>query len=248
MITVGSLFAGIGGIDKGLENTGGFRTVWQVEIDPFARRVLEKHWPDVQRWDDVRTFPPEPTDEWLCDLICGGFPCQDLSLAGLGAGILQGVRSGLWFEYSRIIRLLQPKFVLLENVSALLVRGFGLILRDLFESGYDAEWQVVRASDFALPHRRERLFVVAYSDKMYGAEGMGTNTLRPLEIFPASARQRLPIRVQTADQFIGVDDGIHGMVYRDRGSCLGNAVVPAVAQWIGERILEAEASMRCEEE
>lgn len=118
---VGELFAGIGGIGLGLERTGGFEVVWQVEKDDYATKVLEKNWPDIPKHDDVCTFPPE-TGTWECDLIAGGFPCQDISLAGTGAG-LKGERSGLFFEGIRIIEILRPRWVLLENVSALLVRG-----------------------------------------------------------------------------------------------------------------------------
>src|SRR4051794_35686151 len=119
-MTFGSLFAGIGGMDLGLERSG-MTCSWQVEIDPFARKVLAKHWPDVRRHDDVRTFPPEPVDGWRVDLIAGGFPCQDISVAGKGAG-LDGARSGLWTEIVRTVRLLRPRFLVVENVSALLDR------------------------------------------------------------------------------------------------------------------------------
>ena len=100
-LRVGSLFAGIGGLELGLESTGHFETVWQVEIDDYARKVLAKHWPDVRRHDDVRTFPTD--DNWECDVICGGFPCQDISYAGKGAG-LDGERSGLFYELARVVR------------------------------------------------------------------------------------------------------------------------------------------------
>src|SRR5687767_562507 len=112
-MTFGSLFAGIGGFDLGFERAG-MRCEWQVEIDPYCRRVLAKHWPDVRRWDDVRTFPPD--GDWGVDVICGGFPCQDISAAGKQAGI-EGERSGLWGEYERIIRVLRPRIVVVENVA-----------------------------------------------------------------------------------------------------------------------------------
>ena len=156
---IGSLFSGIGGLELGLERAGCGSVVWQVERDPFCRSVLAKHWPSAVRFDDVcavglDNLPP-------VDIICGGFPCQDLSYAGKGAG-LAGERSGLWREYARIVRELRPRFVVVENVSALLARGLGDVLGDLAALGYDAEWHCVRASDVGAPHRRERLFVVAY--------------------------------------------------------------------------------------
>ena len=156
-LTFGSLFAGIGGFDLGLERAG-MRCGWQVEIDPYARAVLAKHWPDVRRWEDVRTFPPKE-GEWCVDVICGGFPCQDISIAGKGAG-LAGARSGLWYEYARIIGELRPRYVIVENVAALLARGMGTVLGDLSSLGYDAEWHVIPASAVGAPHRRERVWIV----------------------------------------------------------------------------------------
>jgi DNA (cytosine-5)-methyltransferase 1 len=123
-MTFGSLFAGIGGFDLGFERAGLF-CKWQVEVNEFCQRVLAKHWPDTRRHDDVRTFPPNESRAWKVDVICGGFPCQDISVAGRGAGIAEGTRSGLWSEYARIIRVLRPRFVVVENVPALLIRGEG---------------------------------------------------------------------------------------------------------------------------
>ena len=134
---------------------------WQVEIDPWARRVLAKHWPGVLRHDDVRTFPPAEGD-WHVDLICGGFPCQDISFAGKGDG-LDGERSGLFFEILRIASLLRPRLILLENVSALLVRGMDRVLGELASLGYDAEWECLPAAAFGAPHIRDRIFLLAYN-------------------------------------------------------------------------------------
>lgn len=159
---VGELFAGIGGIGLGLERTGAFKVVWQVENNKYAIDVLKKHWADVPRWGDVRTFPPEPKG-WGCDFITAGFPCQDISVAGLGKG-LDGERSGLFYETIRILTEVQPRYVLLENVAALLYRGLGKVLSTLYEIGYSSEWYTVRASDVGAPHKRERVFIFAYSD------------------------------------------------------------------------------------
>jgi DNA (cytosine-5)-methyltransferase 1 len=161
-VTFGELFAGIGGFSLGLERAG-MTCKWQVEIDPYARAVLNKHWPDVRRHDDVRTFPPTHThthtQDFSVDLICGGFPCQDISVAGKGAG-LAGARSGLWHEFARIIGELRPRYVIVENVAALLTRGMGTVLGDLSSLGYDAEWHVIPASAVGAPHRRERVWIV----------------------------------------------------------------------------------------
>jgi DNA (cytosine-5)-methyltransferase 1 len=159
-LTVGSLFAGIGGIELGLEWAGEFATSWQVERDEYCRKVLAKHWPNAERFDDVRTVGAHNLSP--VDVICGGFPCQDISNAGKRAGI-DGERSGLWREYARIVRELRPRYVLVENVAALLGRGLDVVLGDLAACGYDAEWSVLSAQNMGAPHLRERLFVVAYA-------------------------------------------------------------------------------------
>jgi len=162
MLRVLDMFSGIGAFSLGLDRAGGFKTVAFVEIDPFCRAVLAKHWPDVPCHDDVTT---RKFVEGEADVICGGFPCPDLSYAGLGAGIA-GARSGLYRELVRAFRVVRPKFMLLENVSALLGRGMGKVLGDLAESrtcGW-VEWDCVRASDVGAPHERDRIWIVAHSD------------------------------------------------------------------------------------
>ena len=156
----GSLFAGIGGIDLGLERAG-MTCVWQVEIDDYCRRVLAKHWPDVQRFEDVRKCGKRNLEP--VDLIAGGFPCQDISDAGKRAGI-DGERSGLWSEFARIIRELRPRYVLVENVAALLGRGMDRVLGGLASCGYDAEWECIPAAAVGAPHIRDRVFVVAHAE------------------------------------------------------------------------------------
>lgn len=151
-LTVGSLFSGIGGFDLGFARAG-FEIAWQVEIDPFCRAVLEKHWPTVRRYEDVRTVGSELE---RVDVLCGGFPCQDISVAGRGAGI-DGARSGLWSHFARLIGELRPAYVVVENVTALLTRGLGRVLGDLAARGYDAEWDCLPASAFGANHRRDRI-------------------------------------------------------------------------------------------
>lgn len=159
MLTVGSLFSGIGGLDLGFERAGGFRVSWFCEQDPWCRRVLNQHWPGVPVYEDVLRLP---ADVAPVDVLAGGFPCQDISYAGKGAG-LEGERSGLWGRgFVPAIRRLRPRFVVVENVAALLGRGFPTVLGDLASLGYDAEWQVLRARDVGAPHQRARLFIVAH--------------------------------------------------------------------------------------
>jgi len=178
-LTVGSLFAGIGGLELGLERAG-MTVKWQVEIDEYCRQVLAKHWPDVPRWDDVCTFPPEDwTAEQLeVDLICGGFPCQDISTAGKGAG-LEGERSGLFYEIIRIAGILRPRYLLLENVSALLARGLGAVLGELAQIGYDAQWHCIPAASVGAPHRRDRVFILADTKGKRLPQREGSDTSGP---------------------------------------------------------------------
>jgi len=156
VLKVLSLFAGIGGFDLGLERTGGFRTIAVAEVDEYASSVLKIRFPDAINIGDVTTaeFPN-------ADIICAGFPCQDISFAGNGAG-LAGKRSGLFWEVVRAIRMVRPGFVVLENVAALLSRGLDVVLWALAEVGYDTEWHCIPASAVGAPHRRDRIWIIAH--------------------------------------------------------------------------------------
>ncbi len=158
------LFSGIGGFSLGLDRAGGFETVAFCEIEPYCRKVLAKHWPGVPIYEDVRTLTADTLarDGITVDVICGGFPCQDISVAGKGAG-LEGERSGLWSEYRRIIRDVRPQWVIVENVPAILSRGGSTVTNDLAASGYDCLWECIPASAVGAPHRRDRWWCVAYA-------------------------------------------------------------------------------------
>ena len=259
MLTFGELFAGIGGFSLGLERAG-MQCCWQVEIDNYARRVLQKHWPDVRRHDDVRTFPPAG-DDYSVDVICGGFPCQDISVAGKGAG-LAGARSGLWHEFSRIIGELRPRYVIVENVAALLSRGMETVLGDLSEIGYDAEWHVIPASAVGAPHRRDRVWVVAYANDICAtmrgqfaamssamacgqcdSRGSVNNCWERCSQKPgqgASDAKGAAIRPWWETE-PAVGRVVNGVPHRvDRLRCLGNAVVPQVVELIARAIMERE--------
>jgi DNA (cytosine-5)-methyltransferase 1 len=243
VLTFGSLFAGIGGFDLGFERAG-MECRWQVEIDPFAQKVLAKHWPDVKRYGDIRECGENLE---RVDVICGGFPCQDVSLQGAVWGEragLGGARSGLWWEAHRIVRLVRPRFLVVENVAALLGNGLGGVLGSLAEIGYDAEWDCLPAAAFGAPHERDRVFVVAND----GCERMEGRWSQPLQGEPRVPRLE---NVRRAADLFGRSDlpqplvrrtrnGVSGGVDRLRG--LGNAVVPQVAEWIGRRIIEWEAA------
>lgn len=181
-ITFGSLFAGIGGLDLGFERLG-MECKWQVEIEPYAIKVLEKHWPNVHREKDINECSKENLER--VDVIAGGFPCQDISYAGRGAG-LDGERSGLFFEAIRLVRELQPRAIVLENVAGLLTRGMDRVLGTLAEVGYDAEWHCIPAAAVGAPHIRDRVFILGYAnshsqsnepfnDETQGVPGMDPN-------------------------------------------------------------------------
>ena len=165
--TFGSLFAGIGGIDLGLERTG-WSCRWQVEIDPYCLAVLRKHWPNVPKFGDVKALTGEELEQ--VDLICGGFPCQPVSVAGKRKA--QADERWLWPEFARIIRVVRPQFVLVENVPGILSanegKAMGEVLGDLAANGYDAEWNRVSAASVGAPHRRERIFIVGYNSDSDG--------------------------------------------------------------------------------
>ena len=156
-LTHGSLFSGIGGIDLGFERCG-IETIWTCEIEDYPHSILQKRFPAAEHYRDVRDIGGTVIKP---DIISGGFPCQDISIAGKGAGI-DGKRSGLWAEMFRIIGLLRPRYALIENVPMLIHRGFGRVLSDLASIGYDAEWQTVSAKDVGAWHLRKRIFIVSY--------------------------------------------------------------------------------------
>jgi DNA (cytosine-5)-methyltransferase 1 len=242
-LTVGSLFSGIGGIDLGLERAG-MTIRWQVEKDEWCRRVLSKHWPDVPKYEDVTTLTGHELER--VDVLAGGFPCQPASVAGSRKGN-EDVERWLWPHFEKFIRVLRPRIVLVENVPGLFtVNGgaaFAEIIGGLASMRYDCEWDVVSAADVGAPHLRKRVWIVAY------ANGSGLER-RELLSERASERTTRPTgldeRPRIFDGEIGgewepesnirrVAHGVSRRVDRLRG--LGNAVVPQIVEWIGQRIL-----------
>jgi len=200
---------------------------------------------------------PPPYGDWSCDLICGGFPCQDISTAGRGVGI-HGERSGLWFEFARIIRELRPRYVLVENVAALRVRGMDAVLGELAALGYDAEWECLPAAAFGAVHLRDRVFIVAYPECFRYGERVcdwRAGELGIIDGCPALSEWGAGLHLDSGNEIksraaagyggwkvepdVGrVADGIPNRVERLRG--LGNAIVPAIAEWIGKQIMKIE--------
>ena len=231
---VGSLFSGIGGLDLGLERAG-MEVRWQCEIDPYCRKVLAKHWPDIPCYEDVRNLPD---DIDRVDLICGGYPCQDFSYAGVRKGVLGD--KYLWPPMRDCIRRLRPRFVLIENVPGHLSLGFDVTLSDLAELGFDAEWSLLSACSVGASHRRERLFCLAHPPAGDGSDYM------PRHFGQAGGHESRGGRSGAwGTGWIpepAVDRVAHGVPSRMvRGplESLGNAVVPQVAEFVGHRIMEA---------
>ena len=254
-MSLGSLFSGIGGLELGLEQAGLGPVTWQVESDTFARDVLARHWPEAHRHYDVRTFCAPLMELPAVGVVCGGFPCQDLSVAGRGAGIDEGARSGLWREMVRIVDECQPEVVVVENVAQGLSRWQPRVEGDLSELGYIPATVIVPASAVGAPHRRARAFCVADTHGLFlrfvQQRGSGGPSERvrdegqaePLDdggLWDASGSSAWSALPRVG----GVGDGLLGGVdaarqRADRLRVLGNAVVPAVAYAVGLAIMQS---------
>jgi DNA (cytosine-5)-methyltransferase 1 len=264
MLTLGSLFSGIGGLDLGLERAG-MRVIWQSEIDPYACKVLNKHWPNVPNLGNIKEIDFGTVER--PDVICGGYPCQPFSLAGQRGGASDPRH--LWPECLRALRVLRPRYAVLENVRGHLSLGFSQVLGDLAAIGFNAEWQVIPAASVGAPHRRDRLFIVAYpnGERLQGARpelkttriaGGGKKVGGVLADPNRKGLERSVRLEKSRKECFGFDtpsqesrqsewwqsepnvgrvaNGIPSRVDRLKG--LGNAVVPQVAELIGRMIVE----------
>jgi len=237
------LFAGIGGFSLGLEATGGFETTAFCELDKKAQLVLNKHWPDVPIYEDIKelTYERLQADGNVPSVITGGFPCQDISCAGKAKGIL-AERSGLWSEMFRLIRDVRPTWAIIENVSALRSKGLTLVLQNLCEIGYMCEWHCIPASAVGAPHQRDRIWIIANpnSKRLQGhSEELGGSCEVRTQETP-----RLLSGIPRAD-FWAVEPNVgrvaHGIPKRvDRLKQLGNSVVPQIPYLLGCAILSTE--------
>lgn len=246
-VNVLSLFAGIGGLELGLE-AAGMTVVGQVERDPYCLQVLTEHWPEVPKHDDVCTAV-----EWWgsavrppVHVVAGGFPCQPFSSSGLRRGISD--ERWLWWAMRDVIRAVRPRYVVVENVAALLrdADAFGTVLADLHDLGFDAEWSVVPACALGAPHTRERLLVVAYAPSGHVADqGQSPQSARGLRREPRRGRGpiRRAVRWLPEPAVDRVADGVPTQLVCDPLHALGNAVVPVVGQLAGELVMGHEQAV-----
>ena len=237
------LFSGIGGFSLGLERAG-METVAFCEFDEHAQKVLRKHWPSVPIHSDIRELNAKQY-RGTVDVVCGGFPCQDLSTAGAQAGF-SGDRSSLYTEMLRIIGECMPRYAIFENVPGLITgdsgRWFAKFLYDLDKIGFDAEWHCIEAGYFGAAHRRDRVWVIAYPNGERQQRNCKKQVSRIANLSFQLGRAfkevgRLPNITQPS--FRGADDGIPRGMDRKRLARLGNAVVPQIPEAIGRAIMGA---------
>ena len=245
------LFSGVGGFSIGLERSG-MKTISFCEINKFARKILKKHWPEVPIHEDIRSLSGKSIS---ADVVCGGFPCQDISFAGNQEGIDAG-RSGLWREMLRIISEIRPRYAVVENVSNLLSgddgRWFGRILRDLAQIGYDAEWHCISAAGVCANHNRDRVWIIAYPVRSEWPDAINTKRLlyegQNFDIFQQEIKHKrdclfsgfsVVSRGRSIKSAIcGGDDGFRSSM--DRIRAIGNAVFPDIPEIIGAIIMANE--------
>ena len=242
------LFSGIGGFSLGLERAG-METVAFCEFDEHAQKVLRKHWPGVPIHSDIRELDAKQF-RGTVDVICGGFPCQDLSTAGKQVGF-SGERSSLYGEMLRVISECMPRYAIFENVTGLLTgdsgRWFGQFLYDLAQIGFDAEWHCVSASDIGAQHHRDRVWVIAYPCGSRSKVGLARQNVRQegdtrisinLSNEIRRARRKPGMEGWSIEPNVGrVANGVPNRAHRLKQ--LGNAVVPQIPEAIGRAIMGA---------
>ena len=255
MITIGSLFSGIGGFELGFERgIPGSKTIWQCEQDSFCQKVLKKHWSDAIIYDDVRQITKKTVSS--VDILLGGFPCQGFSNVGKMDG-LNDERSNLWWEMHRIINEIRPQIVCMENVPAITIRGGGDVISSLASIGYDVEWSIISGREMGAPHRRDRWFAVAYSNS-FRSQKIDHCTIRPqingeriwvqsiyCSSFNSDVRdgdtktKNYWEKNTSPDRICRVDDGVSRGMDANRLKALGNAIVPQCSEYVAKCILHS---------
>ena len=244
------LFSGIGGFSLGLERTGGFETVAFCENAEAPRAILNKNWPNIPIFNDVERICGYALKDSV-DVICGGFPCQDISSLNKKGKGLNGDRSGLWKEFHRLIKEIKPRYVIGENVTDLRSKGLTQIQKDLWSSGYDNEWYCIPASALDLPQERDRVWVIAYPASERTGEHepriwrqlKRENLQATIDSNTEVSRERL---LDIAEKFgceptvQRSDYGISKRLDKLRGHMLGNAVAPQIPEAIGRSIINYE--------
>jgi DNA (cytosine-5)-methyltransferase 1 len=240
-LTHGGLFSGIGGFELGAK-LAGIKTIWSCEIEEDRRKILQKHFPNTEQYDNILTI----TNPAYVDVISGGFPCQDISIANVsnkkiwndGTLGIKGERSGLWSEMWRICRDVRPKYIIFENSPMLLIRGFERVLCDLSEGGYVCEWQCLSASQFGYNHKRERLYGIAHSGTIRCKNNIKIFRELSKILQPQPPRQNtlsMPLKRfngNTIHESIRMDDGFPDELDKKRIEDCGNAVIPEIANYL----------------
>ena len=242
--THAGVFEGIGAFSLAAQRCG-IKTEWTCEINHWRKKILRKQFPDVKQHNDIRklSYPPP------VDVLTGGFPCQDISVAGNFTGII-GEQSRLWYEYIRVIHEVGPRYVIIENSVQLKSKGLEFILYDLAKAGYDAQWQVLSAEQFGYPHKRERLFIVAY------AAEIGRGQKRPVQIFQkiTDVLERpyrqivLPMQIKrikwdSDSSDVRMCHGLSARMDRTRISAIGDAIIPDIAEYILKCIIKFDSQL-----
>lgn len=237
-LTHGGLFEGIGGFSIAARRCG-IDTKWVCEINHYRKQILRQHFKDAHQYRDIRKLHTPPR----VDIITGGFPCQNISVAGNGLGII-GEQSRLWAEYLRIIHHGRPRYVIIENSTQLRNKGLEIILHDLSKIGYDAQWQCLRATQFGYPHRRERLFVIAYSPEIRRRQTGYVPIFRSFTEIPGRAYRPVILPVPVKRIFprrnphdVSVNYGLPSGLDKNQISAIGDAVIPDIAEYLFRCVL-----------
>ncbi len=222
-LTHGSLFSGVGGFELGAEWSS-INTLWNCEIEEFNRKQLKKLFSNAKQYQDITTMSyPEAVD-----IISGGFPCQNISLAASKNRVgVDGDKSGLWREMLRICQEVKPKYIIIENSHTILTKGFNIILSEFAKIGYDAEWQILQGFQFGIPQRRRRLYAIFYSTSI-------GDRMEERQIFSGWNKLIYPAWRDTEPKIYGVSDVIPDRVAKHRA--LGNAVQPLITHYLFECI------------